>query len=539
MRQPEATTRDGTYGAASPTGHTPAFEGHASRLDPHAVLLEIGNLLATKLEPEVLFDTTAQVLRAFFGIDRASLVLYDPDRDAFEVIALALHEGSSLGKGFSLPRVGSRAGKVFDSRKPYYSRLGPGGFFEDVPLAREGMQTSLLIPMIVEGRPVGTFNVDTRRNAGINEFDLDLLTKLANQIGGAAVNARAFQTMRRENANLLRLIQAPDPCCDLIANCQSLRGSIDRLMKLAKVDATVLITGETGTGKDVLARTLHGWSARRKRPFVKCDCAVLTPTLVESELFGHEKGAFTGAHARHIGWFELAHGGTLFLDEVAEIPLEAQAKLLGVLEDREFQRVGGTDTISVDIRIIAATNRDLRTQVAAGKFRQDLFYRLNVLSVHLPPLRERAEDIRPLAEHFIGVYNRALGYNVSSLSPSALAALESHPWPGNVRELQNVIERAILLSEGPALTIGRDVLAPDPTPLRDVARHPSSQMTLAEVETRHILQILNDTKGRVAGPRGAAKILGLHPNTLRSLMERLGIERERIARERLKAAAEP
>jgi len=503
-------------------------------------------LLATKLEPELLFDTIAHVLRSCFDIDRASLILHDPDRDAFEVIALALHEGSSLGKGLLLPRFGSRAGKVFDSHKPYYSRLGPGGFFEDVPLAREGMRTSLLVPMLVEGRPVGTFAVDTRRDAGINEFDLDLLTKLANQIGIAVANSRAFQTTRREtegpqreHANLLRLIQPPDRCGDLIVNCPSLCGSIDRLVALAKVDATVLLTGETGTGKGVLARMLHAWSARRERPFVKCDCAALTPTLVESELFGHEKGAFTGAHSRRVGRFELAHGGTLFLDELADIPLETQAKLLGVLEERQFQRVGGTETISVDIRIIAATNRDLRARVAAGKFREDLFYRLNVVSVHLPPLRERPEDIRPLAEHFIGVYGRALGRDVSSISPSDLATLETYPWPGNVRELQNVIERAVLLSEGPALTIGRDVFAADPAPVRDVPQHASSLMTLAEVETRHILQVLHDTKGRVGGPRGAAKILGLHPNTLRSLMERLGIERERIARGRPKAAAEP
>ncbi len=528
---------------APSTGTARASKRRKSRLDPHTVLLEIANRLATKLEPELLFDTIAHVLRSSFAIDRASLILHDPDRDAFEVIALALHEGSSLGKGLSLPRFGSRAGKVFDSGKPYYSLLGPGGFFEDVPLAREGMQTSLLIPMLVEGRPIGTFAVDTRRDAGINEFDLDLLAKLANQIGIAVVNARAFQTMRREteglqreNANLLRLIQPPERCGDLVLNCPSLRGSINRLTTLAKVDATVLVTGETGTGKGVLARTLHGWSARRQRPFVKCDCAALTPTLVESELFGHEKGAFTGAHARRVGRFELAHGGTLFLDEIAEIPLETQAKLLGVLEERQLQRVGGTETISVDIRIIAATNRDLRAQVAAGKFREDLFYRLNVLSVHLPPLRERPEDIRPLAEHFVGVYGRALGRDVSSISPAALTALESYAWPGNIRELQNVIERAMLLSEGPALTIVRDVLTPDPAPVREVARHPSSHMTLAEVETRHILQVLRDTKWRVRGPQGAAKILGLHPNTLWSLMGRLGIERERIARERLKAA---
>jgi formate hydrogenlyase transcriptional activator len=350
---------------------------------------------------------------------------------------------------------------------------------------------------------------------------------------------RTTEGLQRENDALLRLMQPPEGCRNLILNLPSFRGSIDRLTTLAKVDATVLITGKTGTGKGVLARTLHAWSARRNRPFVKCDCAALPPTLVESELFGHEKGAFTGAHSRRIGRFEMAHGGTIFLDELGEIPLETQAKLLGVLEDRQFQRVGGTETISVDIRIIAATNRDLRAEIAAGRFREDLFYRLNVLTVHLPPLRDRPDDIPPLAEHFVGVYNRSLGRNVTSISPSAMAALTGYAWPGNVRELQNVIERAMLLTESSTLTIGRDGLVPDPITSPAVPRRPSSHLTLAEVETRHILEVLRDTRWCVSGPRGAARILGLHPNTLRSLMERLGIDRERIALERQRATAEP
>ena len=497
----------------------------------HGLLLDIANLLATKLEPEPLFEAIAHVVRQFLNIDRASLALYDRERDEFEVVAIAIQEGSRVGKGWSVPHLGSRMGKAFDSGQPFFSTLRSGSaFFEDPPLLSEGMHTGLVIPMLVDGKPIGTFNVNFREERPVSQSDIDLLDKVANQIGIALANSRVFHSIRqrtegleRQNEYLQRLLQQKDS--SLVVNCPSMRFSLDRLMTLAKVDATILVTGQTGTGKGVLARTLHEWSSRRRMPFVKCDCAALTPTLIESELFGHEKGAFTGAHARHIGRFELANGGTLFLDEIAEIPLQTQAKLLGVLQDRQVQRVGGTAWIRVDIRVIAASNRDLRAEVEAGRFREDLYYRLNVLSVQLLPLRERTEDILPLAAHFIRVFSRTLGRSVASISPTAIASLSAYSWPGNVRELENVIERAILLSKGSVLELD-DVLGPaaqlPPVPS---GRREAERLTLAELEDRHIRAMLAETDWRIAGDRGAAKILGLHPNTLRSRMKKLGIRR--------------
>jgi len=495
----------------------------------HGLLLNIANLLATKLEPELLFDTIANVVRQFLNIDRASIALYDPERDEFEIVAIAVQESTRLGKGLAIPHTGSRVGKAFDSRQPFLSTLRSGSkFYEDPPLLNEGMHTALVIPMLVDGKPIGTFNVNFGEERALEQVDVDLLGKIANQIGIAVANSRAFQLIRRtteglkrENEYLLRLMQ-PEKS-SLFLDTPSLRRSLDRLMTLAKVDATVLIGGETGTGKGVLARALHEWSSRRKVPLVKCDCAALTPTLIESELFGHEKGAFTGAHTRRIGRFELANGGTLFLDEICEMPLETQAKLLGVLQDRQVQRVGGTTSISVDIRVIAASNRDLRVEVERGTFREDLYYRLNVLNVYLPPLRERTEDILPLVAHFVRVFDRTLGRSVESISPSARSSLMSYQWPGNIRELENVIERAVLLSRGTVLELD-DVLAPAPHRAKAPDRRPE-MLPLAEVEARHIRAVLEETEWRIAGPRGAAQILGLHPNTLRSRMEKLGISR--------------
>jgi len=509
------------------------------------LLLEIGNLLTTKLDPELLFDTIAHVLRRFLNIDRASLALYEPERDEFEIVALALHEGSRLGKGWFIPHRGSRTGKAFDSGRPYFSTLGTDkAFFEDLPLVREGMHFSVVIPMVVDGKPIGTFNVNRRHEHELTGAELDLLSRISDQIAIAVTNSRKFDNirrqkegLRRENAYLLELTRA-EPASNLLLIRPSMQSWLDRLMTLAKVDATALIGGETGTGKGILARVLHDWSGRRDRPFVKCDCAALSPQLIESELFGHEKGAFTGAHCRTVGRFELAHGGTLFLDEIAEIPLETQSKLLGVLQDRHIQRVGATKAVPVDIRIIAASNRDLAAEVAAGRFRQDLFYRLNVVSLHLPPLRDTIEDIVPLVHHFIQAYSRKLGRNVTSISPAALEVLRDYSWPGNIRELENVIERALLLNAGPTLEIGSEVMglqqAPSSSPngrsdkgftkLADLR-------TLAEMETRYICEVLNATGWRISGERGAASILGLHPNTLRSRMQRLKISRPANAAE--------
>jgi PAS domain S-box-containing protein len=292
--------------------------------------------------------------------------------------------------------------------------------------------------------------------------------------------------------------------------------------QVAPTDSTVLIVGETGTGKELVARAIHSRSARRGAVLINVNCAALPAGLIESELFGHEKGAFTGALARKIGRFQMAHGGTIFLDEIGDLPLELQAKLLRVLQEGEFERVGGTETLRVSVRVIAATNRDLDDALRAQRFRADLYYRLNVFPIHVPPLRERAADIPLLVRHYALVLGRRLGKRIDAVPAPTMAALCAYSWPGNVRELQNVIERAVILSPGPTLELGEWRRANTPPLPPDSQAAPAS---LAELERQHILHVLETTRWRVSGPRGAAAILGLKPSTLESRLKKLGITR--------------
>jgi chemotaxis protein methyltransferase CheR len=281
----------------------------------------------------------------------------------------------------------------------------------------------------------------------------------------------------------------------------------------------VLITGETGTGKELVARAIHSASLRKDRPLVRVNCAALTPTLVESELFGHEKGAFTGATARKIGRFELANGATIFLDEIGELPLELQSKLLRVIQEGEFERLGSSKTIMVDVRIIAATNRNLKMAVEQGGFREDLWYRLNVFPITVPPLRDRKEDIPVLIEHFVQRFSQKVGKKISSISPGSLRILQDYAWPGNVRELANVLERAVINTNGAVLRIVDHFEKPQVDALTQ------SDKTLEEMEKEYIIRILDSTGWRIDGRRGAAKILGLNPSTLRTRMAKLGIQK--------------
>ena len=287
----------------------------------------------------------------------------------------------------------------------------------------------------------------------------------------------------------------------------------------------MLILGETGTGKELIARAVHSLSRRKDKPLIKLNCSALPAGLVESELFGHEKGAFTGAAEKRIGRFELADGGTIFLDEVGELPSETQVKLLRVLQEREFERVGGTKTLRVDVRVIAATNRDLAQALAAGKFRQDLYYRLNVFPVRLPPLCGRPEDIPLLVHYFVARYAAKIGRTITRVPPDAMQRLVAYSWPGNVRELENVIERAVILSSGPELAVAPELLprlAVAPTR----AEHPvGDPVALHEVEREHIVTVLKQTGWRIDGPLGAASLLKMRPSTLRSRMQKLGIRR--------------
>jgi formate hydrogenlyase transcriptional activator len=309
---------------------------------------------------------------------------------------------------------------------------------------------------------------------------------------------------------------------EIIGASSAFKEVLRQVEVVAPTDATVLLQGETGTGKELLARALHQLSARRDRPFVAVNCAAIPSGLLESELFGHERGAFTGALAQRLGRFELAHQGTLFLDEIGDLPLELQPKLLRVIQEREFERVGSARTRHADVRLVAATNRDLAPLADAGQFRADLYYRLHVFPITIPPLRQRPEDIPLLVRHFVRHYARQLRKRIDTVPAEALAALTRYQWPGNVRELQNVIERAVILSPGPVLQLAWGALAPQ----RPAPGAPARVRTLEEVEREHILRVLQDTKGVVGGPHGAAARLDLRRTTLLYRMEKLGISRQ-------------
>jgi PAS domain S-box-containing protein len=325
--------------------------------------------------------------------------------------------------------------------------------------------------------------------------------------------------LEQQNLYLQEEIKSEHNFEEIIGRSPALLAVLDDVRRVAPTDASVLIQGETGTGKELIARAVHSAGRRRDRPLIKLNCAALPAGLVESELFGHEKGAFTGAIARRVGRFELAHGGTIFLDEIGELPLDAQAKLLRVLQERELERLGGGAPVRVDVRVVAATNRDLLQAVREKTFREDLYYRLNVFPISLPPLRARADDIPLLAQFFLEKFAARVGRRLRGVSPRALERLRAYPWPGNIRELENVLERAVILARGDVLEVGPDLLAPSPP-----AAEPASA-DLATLERNHIRAVLAQTDGVIDGPLGAAKILGLHPNTLRSRMKRMGLSR--------------
>jgi formate hydrogenlyase transcriptional activator len=324
--------------------------------------------------------------------------------------------------------------------------------------------------------------------------------------------------LEAENIYLQQELQLDEKFGEIVGQSDAIKYVLFKIAQVAPTEATVLIMGETGTGKELVARALHGASSRKDRPLVKVNCSALAPTLIESELFGHEKGAFTGAVGRKPGRFELANGGTIFLDEIGELPPELQVKLLRVIQESEFERLGGNKTIKVDVRIIAATNRNLKMEVDRGTFREDLWYRLNVYPITTPPLRQRKEDIPLLVQHFVATYGRKFGKSISSVSPRTMDDLQTHTWPGNVRELANVIERAVVHSQGNVLQVV-DHFKP--------ASETAPTETLEEVEREYILRTLDNTGWRIEGPHGAAKILGLNPSTLRTRMIKLGIQRRR------------
>ena len=393
------------------------------------------------------------------------------------------------------------------------------------PAARSfGVKSYLSMPITAEGKTAGAININSLQKHAFDDEELRLLAMVSEHLEMAIDNAQQAEALRNALAEVERLknrLQAENVYLqeeittahhggEMIGQSRALQQILRQVEQVAPTDATVLIQGETGTGKELIARAIHHRSPHQDRPLVKVNCATLPAGLVESELFGHEKGAFTGAFARKIGRFELADGGTIFLDEIGELPLELQAKLLRVLQEGEFERVGGSHTITVNVRVIAATNRDLATAVQAGCFRADLFYRLNVFPLTLPPLRERQDDIPLLVECFLSRMTTKLGKALTGISDESMARVMRYSWSGNVRELQNVIERAAILARGPIVEID-DALEQRLPP----SDHTLPATSLQEVERAHIIRVLAETHGIIEGPRGAARILGLHPNTLR------------------------
>jgi len=404
---------------------------------------------------------------------------------------------------------------------------------------REGLKSFSFLPLISRNRAIGTLVFARLRDDAFSQADVDFLSQVANQVALAVENALAYREIRelkeqlsKEKLYLEDEIRTEMNFAQIVGSSISLRRALKRVETVAPTDSTVLIYGETGTGKELIARGIHDLSPRRPKPFVKLNCAAIPTGLLESELFGHEKGAFTGAIAQRIGRFEVADGGTIFLDEIGEIPLELQTKLLRVLQEREFERLGSSRTIRTDARLIAATNRDLEAMVSEQKFRSDLFFRLDVFPVHVPPLRERDGDIPLLARHFTQQFSRRMKKVIETIPSVAMDALCRYHWPGNIRELQNVIERAVIISTGPALSVDVADLKfakAGPPPAKKPASPKSTNSglhnVLEETERQQILKALKQSNWIVAGPNGAAAHLGMNRSTLQVRIRKLGISR--------------
>jgi formate hydrogenlyase transcriptional activator len=509
-----------------------------------ATLLAVNNAIITHLTRDALLHSVSETLRQVIPFDRAAFTLYDPARETFRYLAMEGTASSDRFRvGVEFHRSESMAAQVFDQQRPVRRTdlEREQRYPNDRRLVAEGFKSDCLVPLIVGGRCIGTLNVASKTADRYAEWDLRLLQDVGNQVALAVENMQSYEAiaalkarLETENVYLQEEIRTDHNFHEIVGGSPALMAVLRKLEQVAPTNSTVLICGETGTGKELFARAIHGRSARKDRPLVKVNCSAISAGLVESELFGHVKGAFTGAIERRVGRFELADGGTIFLDEVGELPLETQAKLLRVLQEQEFEPVGSSRSLRVDVRVIAATNRDLAQAVRAGAFRSDLFYRLNVFPLDVPPLRERRSDVPQLAMFFLSYYAKKLGKPMEGISQDAMDRLVGYPWPGNVRELQNVIERAVILARGTMLEREPDLIAmlasdtSPPAPAAPADAAPAASVgfaTLEEVERRHILAALEQAGGVVEGRKGAAKLLNLHPNTLRHRMDKLGIKR--------------
>jgi formate hydrogenlyase transcriptional activator len=497
------------------------------------LILDLNNSVVSNLELGQVLRSVSPNIRKTMRLEGVAVILPDATQEHLQLYAVDLSDSKgSLLQDVSGPLEDTLAGQVFRS-----GRLWVGGLEEwnrsgaNNMGGSGGTATVCMLPLIRCKNVLGVLCLVRAQKNGFAREDIEFLSQIAGQMAIAIDNAFAYQRitelsnqLTQEKLYLEDEIRSELNFEEIIGNSGVLRQVLRQVEAVAPTNSTVLIQGETGSGKELIARAVHNLSRRRAHPFVKLNCAAIPTGLLESELFGHEKGAFTGAIAQRMGRFELASQGTIFLDEVSEIPLDLQPKLLRVLQEREFERLGNSRTLRTDARLIAATNRDLNAMVDEQRFRSDLFYRLNVFPIYVPPLRERKEDIPFLVRHFAQHFARNMSKEINTISTETMNSMVSYPWPGNIRELQNVIERAVILSKGPELQVP---LAGLKTKTAETNGHANGASTLEEIERKHILSVLEQTNWVFAGPNGAAARLGIKRPTLQFRMQKLGISRPR------------
>jgi len=494
------------------------------------MLLEVSTTLMSNLDVRQLFPSISDLIRKVIHQDYASVALYEEGNRSLRVYALDSPLGEELiSPETVLPIAESAAGLVFQKGETKVCNredLVAMGSPMVTRMLELGIQSFCSIPLITRKGKLGTLNLGSATDGAFAPQDISFLKQVAAQVAIALDNARAYREiaeltdkLKKEKLYLQDEIRSVLNFEEIVGESPALKHVLAQVNTVAPLDATVLILGETGTGKELIARAIHRMSSRKDGSFIKLNCAAIPTGLLESELFGHEKGAFTGAVSAKIGRLELADKGTLFLDEVGDIPLELQPKLLRVLQDQEFERLGGVRTIRVNIRLIAATNRDLAKSVAAREFRSDLYYRLHVFPVHMPPLRERGKYIELLVRYFVQRFSRRMNKQIETIPTETMNALARWEWPGNVRELENFIERSVILSEGTVLNVPL-------SELRLTYVGASHDATLESLEREHILHVLRETGGVISGLHGAAARLGMKRTTLQSRMQKMGISRE-------------
>jgi formate hydrogenlyase transcriptional activator len=492
------------------------------------VILDINNNIASNLDLYVLLRSVSGVVRKALRCDAVSVLIAEGDY----LRAYSLDFPGAVGalhEGLLIPIEGSMPGDVFTTGKAALHNISG-----QLPMeVTERLKFGCACPLFGRTRTLGVLGAARVEDEPFTEQDEELLVQISKQVAIALDNSLAYEEIKqlkeqlaREKVYLEDEIRTEMQFHDIIGNSGALRNVLQQVEVVAPTDSTVLIYGETGTGKELIARAVHDLSARKPRAFVKLNCAAIPTGLLESELFGHEKGAFTGAIAQRIGRFELAHGGTVFLDEIGEIPLELQPKLLRVLQEREFERLGGSRTLHSDARLIAATNRDLAAMAQANKFRPDLYYRLNVFPIRVPSLRERSEDIPLLVRHFVQQFGRRMGKTIDSVPADTMSALVQYHWPGNIRELQNIIERAVIVTQGSVLKVGLGELESAlKTPNSERRDEGNSMRKVLEVtEREQIVRALEQANWVISGDSGAAARLGMKRSTLQARMQKLGIQ---------------